>query len=876
MGTMTESPTDELTVEALAGHAQMLRRIAQALLGDLHGAEDVEQEAALLALQHPPRDAGAVGGWLTTVTKRLAFRKLRSTRRRARHEQAAARTGHAPGAAEIAERQQLLGHLQRAIEALGRDQRDVVQLHYYEGCSLREIAARQGLPLATVRSRHQRAVARLREMLDRAYGERPRWQHALVGLAMVRPSSVLPPAKLVAVGGLLLLFAASAWWLIGDRSAPPDAGGGPPAVATTSASSAADTGPTADAASDPERVAAGVRVAGRVVDPAGRPVAGAWVMTGRTALRLRRVAVTDDDGAFDAAALPPGHAVCSVARGYAPSALVTIRAPRDAALELQLAAGGMSVRGEVVDASARPMTAGEVLVGREEGPSVATAMQPEGLVTPAFVLATDGDGRFELPGYYAGWFACTPRVAGHAGRRSFHTGRAGETVDVRLSMVEGVELTGTVRDANGRPVAGAQVRVGAADGFAPRATRSAADGTFRLVPVRRSGDKVVAEGTDGSRAEIDLDVAPLADRARWDPVLSRGRVVAGLVVDERGEPVHGLAVDIVRDVWPGWRRRAHTDQGGCFEFCHCLEKGAFRFEVFEPEGVALPSLVVEGVCPADGEAVMLSLPAENRRSARVVGRVCDWTGADVAVESAFLRPVVEGLGVRLTDPTHVLALDARGRFEVTAIPAGAFELIVLGRETGWCRLPLPRVLPGRDLDCGELRLPRPATVYVRASLAPDANVGQCRHLLERLDVPQRIVEERGSLPDRFVVAPGSYRLEVEMLPGPRRDLRFTVGPGEVDWLDVAIDARCRHLVSFALSDDSAAEYLWLELFDTERRALAVRRYVEPDAQGAFAVVLDLLPGSYRMTALASDGSRGGRDLLVNTTAETRGIDIELR
>src|SRR6185436_7564095 len=74
--------------------------------------------------------------------------------------------------------------LSRELAALEEPFRSVLMLRYYEDLEPAEIAARLALPGGTVRWRLMRALALLRERLDRAHGgDRRAWSLALVPLA---------------------------------------------------------------------------------------------------------------------------------------------------------------------------------------------------------------------------------------------------------------------------------------------------------------------------------------------------------------------------------------------------------------------------------------------------------------------------------------------------------------------------------------------------------------------------------------------------------------------------------------------------------------------------------------------------------------------
>ena len=80
----------EVTPELLRNHADALRPLARRLLKDDDAAEDVLQDTWLVALRHPPARLDSLGGWLRTVTRSLALKRLRGESRRARREERSA------------------------------------------------------------------------------------------------------------------------------------------------------------------------------------------------------------------------------------------------------------------------------------------------------------------------------------------------------------------------------------------------------------------------------------------------------------------------------------------------------------------------------------------------------------------------------------------------------------------------------------------------------------------------------------------------------------------------------------------------------------------------------------------------------------------
>jgi RNA polymerase sigma-70 factor (ECF subfamily) len=188
--------------ELLAG-TRWVRGLARSLVSDPAGADDVAQEAWVVALSRraAARDPGA---WLAGVVKRLAWRQARSAERAHRREAAVARPDHVPSTDELVERSELQEQLSSAVRALDEPYRTTVLLHYSEGLSLEEIACTQGMPASTVRTRLARALERLRRRLDHEHGDRAAWMAALVPLAGAPALPSLAATTSVAVGSLTM------------------------------------------------------------------------------------------------------------------------------------------------------------------------------------------------------------------------------------------------------------------------------------------------------------------------------------------------------------------------------------------------------------------------------------------------------------------------------------------------------------------------------------------------------------------------------------------------------------------------------------------------------------------------------------------------
>lgn len=190
------------SADDLFQHADALHRLARDLVADPALADDAVQQAYLTALRRPPRQRVADGGWLRAVVRSCSLDLLRAEGRRRRREQAAAPVP-APAADQTAERLELQEAIATAVRGLGEPYSTTVWLRYYEGLSPTEIAARQGDPVKTVKTRLGRALQMLRSKLDGRPGGRERWLPAMLPLARLPLATAGSEAAVVGGGGLL-------------------------------------------------------------------------------------------------------------------------------------------------------------------------------------------------------------------------------------------------------------------------------------------------------------------------------------------------------------------------------------------------------------------------------------------------------------------------------------------------------------------------------------------------------------------------------------------------------------------------------------------------------------------------------------------------
>src|SRR6186713_1869243 len=172
---MPNPPIPRSPAELLETHAGWIRELARHMVRDSHGADDLAQEACVVAMGHAPRDRALFRPWLASVMKNLVRQKSRGDARRSGREARSARAEAQDATDRLVERVELERELVESVLALDEPYRSAVLHRFFDELPPREIARRLGVPVNTVHSRIARGLARLREQLDASHGERRAW-----------------------------------------------------------------------------------------------------------------------------------------------------------------------------------------------------------------------------------------------------------------------------------------------------------------------------------------------------------------------------------------------------------------------------------------------------------------------------------------------------------------------------------------------------------------------------------------------------------------------------------------------------------------------------------------------------------------------------
>lgn len=386
---------DPRQIDELLAHRAWIRRVAASLVRDPGDAEDVVQATWLAALQSPPASNSRPAAWLASVARNFVRKRARGDVRRARRELDAPdyrETALSPEA--LVERAELQQMIATFVLELSEPFRSTLLLHYFEDLSQADIAAREGIPAATVRSRLKRGLDELRARLDRAHGANRRaWLAPVAALAAQRAKHIPLAWKGLVIMKTKLTIAAVVAVLLGalllvggtlTRSMRQH--GSSKAVPNTPSRTRSTKSREMRAWVDPLEPARSA-IEGIVRGPDGKPLDGALVGavpedSDADDLHVHAVAVTVSSGGgrFRIASLRAGaYAAQATARGLSPayrSGLVVLDGETVRGIELRLDKGGVTITGRLRDVGGGIVAGGRLHARRhgEERPDVFTAV----------------------------------------------------------------------------------------------------------------------------------------------------------------------------------------------------------------------------------------------------------------------------------------------------------------------------------------------------------------------------------------------------------------------------------------------------------------------------------------------------------------------
>jgi hypothetical protein len=323
-----------------------------------------------------------------------------------------------------------------------------------------------------------------------------------------------------------------------------------------------------------------LELAGRIIDPAGRPIPGAKVMRGsdRFGGDVPR-AESDEDGRFRFPHVPAGETMLTVqALGYAPALrAVVVRPGLSPAVEFRLEKG-RTIQGRVVDAKGEPMAGATVFVDGWRGHR-----------TLEMRMTTDEEGAFR-------WTDAPPDSVwidvacdGYLPVNHREVQQVGG--DLTIAMTRQLKVRGTVVDAETRHAVKAFTLVPGTEtgeNFSPYWDRSrarrATQGRYEIRfedMTRQQGRRLRVEA-DGHMPAVSRVIRDDENNPVVNFVLQKGAGIASVVKRPDGTPLAGAEVVLVSPSQPAFLTNGLAPTGNDHRIARTGADGHFTFPSQEP------------------------------------------------------------------------------------------------------------------------------------------------------------------------------------------------------------------------------------------------------------------------------------------------------
>jgi protocatechuate 3,4-dioxygenase beta subunit len=641
-------------------------------------------------------------------------------------------------------------------------------------------------------------------------------------------------ARLLVVAGAALL-AAAAWTLLRERDVEDEAPTLAHREAEIPAAPVLEALPVAPRALRAAPAIGEADVHGRVLAEDRSPIAGATVWCVESpdsptndAFRTDVARTTTDaEGRFLLRSPSPAPRLAASAAGHLGREEGPCVASRHVEIVLPRSVG--RIVGTVRDADGRPVAGALVIAGEWWQAASATT--------------TDDDGAYVLG---RRWHGMVDVVAGAPGfvRAEGRAPAAGSDGDSRLDLVllRGRRVSGRVLDAaTGLGLAGATFP-DVYDALAP--PPSGPGGAFELTldPASSTLD-ARAPGYGAARVALEAGGRDLTDvELRLPPHVT----YTGTVLDERGAPL--ADAEVFAD--PGERARSTAD--GSFAVLGA-EGSAATVCLVARAGERTPGVALVNGSRRDGYSLALGAPAP------LVGRVLDEQGAAVAGAVVTINmsggptwhrggnPLAALVGRYL--PLLRTSTDAEGRFRVTGLPTGTYDVSARthAHPGAWVRV-RAEVTPGA------------APTEVVLVLRPGHLIaGTVRDGRGEPVVGARVSLHSGRDYSAWTEADGEGRFRHEGLPPGNVALRVThpgfegaEGLAEAGATDVTLElrpalrpTRLRLSLTGQTVDEGTEFSVWLDTSEGERRAMEHHGLAR---EGIVEIDVPSRPGAYRVLA----------------------------
>ena len=504
----------------------------------------------------------------------------------------------------------------------------------------------------------------------------------------------------------------------------------------------------------------GIAVRGSVVNPDGARVAGAsvWLQSRDTTWTGGRVATfTDAAGEFTLQHINPEQSLGAIAENFAPSKLVDLdvidKSRPPAIVELKLLPNGGRLEGTVTDQNGEAVAKAVIAVGKNPNH---LDFEGERLIEHWTVRTaeTDEEGFFAIDGLATGKQPVAIRADGFGLWRGEATIERHGTTVIAPHLQPAATISGTVTDGDGNPLAEASVRVydrlpgthfmagGQIDfkeTFSYRADITGPDGTYRVEGVTPGTAYVFAQRHRDSRKErgvsvaykrTEIEVVPGSDTT-WDPVITDGFTIEGIVLFADGFPIPGLFITLVNEKPDDKEHVINSNREGVFRFL-CLEDSTYEIRVQPPFSAPKGSPPIKsksGVIPGRGRTELHATYDKpvKKKPGIVVGRIDDAGSRIQNLNAVTITLHSDDSWFRPGNKVE------NGAFHIDSVKPCRFRLTLKEEETVLAESDWFELLPASTTDTGVLVTEPGGSVLITVARDEGAEAFEPKLYLRRAD-----------------------------------------------------------------------------------------------------------------------------------------------
>lgn len=382
------------------------------------------------------------------------------------------------------------------------------------------------------------------------------------------------------------------------------------------------------------------------------------------------------------------------------------------------AAQAATITGRVTNDAGEPLSGTLVQTLNQDGQLRGVLTDADGNYIVSRLPGTYRLRTYKQQGYLDQWYAGVPVYADPGGFAATRVSLAtweSEVTGIDFVLARGRTISGRVTNEIGEPIAGVSVQVfDVQDWNDPRSAATEGDGSYTIIGLSPRAHKVrawgggladewygdVPAGAYHDRGELATSVdLTSGDAAGIDMVLTPPRTISGRVLNDSDQPLEGIWVEAISEIWseaatrapewfiggdvpaPEWLRSGtFTESDGSFTIWG-LHGSSYRIGTDTEGGTdfypaqwysnVLRNVLREADPTGTGATPVDLLPADasieivlSPRYRRISGRVSDETGAPLSVE-VRARNVQDGL-------SYSTYASSDGTYNIVGLPWGDY------------------------------------------------------------------------------------------------------------------------------------------------------------------------------------------------------------